>query len=62
MTSTPPQSPAGIVCPGCGCADFRRCYTRQIPGGTRRVRECRHCGRRIVTVERLTPSPPVPLR
>ena len=43
----------GINCPRCGCSDLRVYYTRRKPNGTiMRSRECRHCGRRIVTRER----------
>jgi len=44
----------GIRCPKCGCGHFEVIYTRQIPGGAiRRRRECRHCGRRVTTTERM---------
>lgn len=43
----------GITCPRCGCADLRVYYTRRKANGTiMRSRECRHCGRRVVTKER----------
>ncbi len=42
----------GIVCPRCGCRHFRVVYTRRKPSVIMRLRECRHCGRRIVTKER----------
>lgn len=46
--------PRGILCPKCGCAHFEVVYTRRIPGGAiRRRRECRHCGRRVTTTERM---------
>ena len=44
----------GMECPGCGCRDLRVVYTR--PEGGKRIfrrRECRHCGRRTVTVEKV---------
>lgn len=42
----------GLVCPRCGCQDFRVLYLQHLPGGVlRRRRECRHCGRRITTRE-----------
>ena len=42
----------GIECRQCGCRHFRVVYTRAAWGGKiRRVRECRHCGRRIMTYE-----------
>lgn len=43
----------GLVCRKCGCRHFHVYKTRPIIGGIRRYRECRHCGRRIVTTERL---------
>jgi transcriptional regulator NrdR family protein len=45
--------PKGIACPNCGCRDLRVDYTRPVVNGRRRVRKCRHCGRRVVTNERL---------
>ncbi len=46
--------PRGILCPKCGCAHFEVIYTRRIPDGAiRRRRECRHCGRRVTTTERM---------
>jgi len=46
--------PKGLVCRSCGCGHFRVLYTRRAWGGRiLRRRECRHCGRRITTYERL---------
>ena len=46
--------PRGIHCPKCGCGHFEVAYTRRIQGGAiRRRRECRFCGRRILTTERI---------
>ena len=42
----------GIECPLCGCHHFRVVYTRRQAGRILRRRECRHCGRRLSTVER----------
>ncbi|TVQ33892.1 MAG: hypothetical protein EA376_01270 [Phycisphaeraceae bacterium] len=42
----------GVVCPSCGCAHLPVQYTRRRSGFIMRVRQCRHCGRRIVTRER----------
>lgn len=43
----------GIVCPKCGCQHFWVVYTRASWGGRIvRRRECRHCGRRVTTIER----------
>ena len=44
--------PRGITCRKCGCRHFSVVYTRHVPGGIRRRRQCRHCGKRIVTTER----------
>ncbi len=44
----------GLVCPKCGCEHFRVVYTRRAPGGKIvRSRECRHCGRRVITYEQV---------
>lgn len=46
--------PRGIRCPKCGCGHFEVVYTRRIPrGAIRRRRQCRHCGRRVTTTERM---------
>lgn len=43
----------GIQCSRCGCAHFPVQYTRKRGfGRIVRVRVCRHCGRRITTVEK----------
>lgn len=56
-TSTPAdksEDQRGLVCPKCGCAHFRVIYTRRALGGkVVRNRECRHCGRRVITHERV---------
>ena len=51
----------GLICPRCGCEHWLVVYTRRRLGGTvLRRRECRHCGRRIVTIERTAGQvPPV---
>lgn len=61
MTAAPPlktpgeEPERGLSCPDCGCAHVPVKYTRDLPGGRRvRVRECRNCGRRIRTTERLS--------
>ena len=49
--ATDPVGP-GLTCPACGCHHFRVVYTRRAPRGRiLRRRECRHCGRRLSTVE-----------
>lgn len=41
----------GLACRKCGCAHFRVVYLKRVPGGVMRVRECRHCGKRMRTRE-----------
>jgi hypothetical protein len=45
-------SARGIECPGCGCRDFRTRRTNPRDGRIQREKYCRHCGRKIVTVEK----------
>lgn len=58
------KSDKGLACPDCGCshlvdenANYRRALdvlnSRDGVGSVRRTRICRHCGRRIVTVEKI---------
>jgi transcriptional regulator NrdR family protein len=48
------QDEPGLQCPQCGCRHLPVTYTRPKPGGRiMRVRNCRHCGRRVVTFERV---------
>lgn len=43
---------AGLVCRACGCQHFRVVYPKRRPNGVvMRLRECRHCGKRITTRE-----------
>jgi transcriptional regulator NrdR family protein len=49
--STPPAK--GLICPRCGCQHFSVAYTRPRPGFILRARDCRHCGKRIVTREQV---------
>jgi len=47
-------APKGLVCRACGCRHFEVIYTR--PGSDNRIirrRECRHCGKRVTTSERV---------
>lgn len=58
MNGTPKQettrAPRGLECPRCGCRHFRVIYTRAAWGGRiMRRRQCRHCGRRVTTSERI---------
>jgi DNA-directed RNA polymerase subunit RPC12/RpoP len=44
--------PRGIACPVCGCKHFRVTNTELLARGrVRRRKRCRHCGRKIVTLE-----------
>lgn len=51
------QEPAsvanGIECPRCGCHHFYVVWIRHRDSRIIRKRECRHCGRAIVTTERV---------
>lgn len=51
---TSPRDPErrGLICPRCGCRHLPVVYTRPKVGGILRVRQCRHCGKRISTRER----------
>jgi transcriptional regulator NrdR family protein len=50
-----PEEQRGLVCPPCGCWHSRVVYTRASLGGRiLRRRECRRCGKRVMTTERLT--------
>lgn len=53
---TPPPQPspdgAGLECPRCGCKHFWTLNVRHKPKRIIRYRECRHCGRKMTTVER----------
>jgi len=61
MRETKPSTPhesadgcRGIECPRCGCRHLRVIYTRRAIGGRiMRRRECRNCGRRMTTYERV---------
>jgi hypothetical protein len=47
----PREPPPGLECRGCGCHHFEVLYTRPRLGGIMRVRQCRYCGKRLVTRE-----------
>lgn len=54
--SCQPQS--GIACPRCGCRHFFTTHTEPLRDGRiRRRKECRHCGRKIVTFEAAAAKP-----
>jgi transcriptional regulator NrdR family protein len=49
-----PDDQRGLRCPKCGCAHWRVIYTRARPGGRLvRRRECRNCGKGVITTERV---------
>lgn len=62
MTDKPParrnRQTNGLACPRCGCRDLRAVYVHGRGGTYRRARECRHCGRRAMTVEAWALRPP----
>jgi transcriptional regulator NrdR family protein len=44
----------GLQCQRCGCRHFHVIYTRRASGEKLvRRRECRHCGTRVTTCERI---------
>jgi transcriptional regulator NrdR family protein len=52
------QIERGLRCRKCGCGHFRVVYTRRAAGGRIvRRRECRHCGTRLTTWERIAGTP-----
>lgn len=43
----------GVACPACGCRHAPKRWTRRVGLKNLSERECRHCGRRFRTVERI---------
>lgn len=43
----------GVRCPKCWSTRFRVIFTRHRPGSTVRVKECKACGHRVRTRERM---------
>ena len=43
----------GLECPNCGCRHFYVVYTRPREKKIIRRKECRHCGRRMTTAEKM---------
>ena len=43
----------GLSCPRCGCRHLPVVYTRPRENCIVRARDCRNCGKRIITRERL---------
>ena len=51
------KQPIGIECPQCGCRHFYTTHTEPLRDGRiRRRKECRHCGRKMVTHEAPQPT------
>ena len=48
----------GLACRDCGCRDFRTPHTRRMRDGIMRERACRHCGKVILTKEKVWAEPP----
>lgn len=48
-----PRGERGVACPDCGCKRLMVVYTRHHKVYTLRRRQCRYCGRRIVTHEKI---------
>ncbi|MCG3181854.1 MAG: hypothetical protein BIFFINMI_04289 [Phycisphaerae bacterium] len=49
----PPPRNVGLVCRACGCRHFHTVYTRPRDGYILRRKECRNCGRRVMTREQI---------
>ena len=47
------ETPERIICPKCGCAHFRVAWVRYRRRGKVRALNCRACGRRVTSVEKL---------
>lgn len=45
------DKPKGIVCPKCGCRHMKAVQSDPRPNAKFRYRECRNCGKRILTKE-----------
>jgi len=50
-------APDRMACPSCGCQHLPVAYTRHRGRFIVRARDCRHCGRRITTREKITGTP-----
>ena len=54
----------GLECPKCGCKHFEFSYSKDVPGARERVKRCRHCNTRILSIEaikRILPPTPADL-
>lgn len=50
--SKPDAATKGLTCSACGCQHFSTTHTEPLRDGRiRRRKECRHCGRKLVTYE-----------
>jgi transcriptional regulator NrdR family protein len=49
----PAADKRGLECSKCGCRHFEVVYTRPKTAQIVRLRECRHCGKRVLTRERV---------
>ncbi|MBN1513727.1 MAG: hypothetical protein JXB13_17050 [Phycisphaerae bacterium] len=48
----------GIECPRCGCRHFYTTHTEPLRDGRiRRRKVCRHCGRKLLTLETTAAKP-----
>ena len=47
------EPPVGLECRKCGCRHFYTIETRQQTNAIVRRRECRYCGRRLTTREKV---------
>ena len=48
------EEPRGLECPRCGCRHLPVLYTRQRMKKIVRVRQCRHCLRRVIAQESIS--------
>lgn len=52
-----PKHTTGLQCPDCKrYRTLKQVYTRHSGSYTRRSRRCSHCGRAVVTVEKIIPA------
>lgn len=53
MSDQAADKPRGICCPKCGCGHFVLVKITHRKTHIQRRRECRHCGHRVTTSERV---------
>lgn len=54
MKANKNEKPVGLVCRTCGCTHFIVTNTERLTNGSiRRRRECRHCLKKYVSIERI---------